>query len=144
MADRVASDHPSVRTVRATVTRRGGTRRLGLELPESVADDVPAEVVRLVIDDTEYHAPTSRSSGGGFIISGAYPNARKAREGDGPDVLAEWLRDNDRSAGRTVAFDIVVPSFRYGVRLPSEDAVYDTTEPPSKGLRDIADSLDGD
>lgn len=142
MADRIASDHHTIETVRATVIRRGGTRRLALELPDSIGDLVAADIGRLVIDGTEYHAPIS-SATGGLAVVGAYYNARKARERTGPNVLDRWLRSHDRSPGRTVAFDVVVPSFRYGLRLPNEDAVYDTSEPPNRGLRDIAERLDG-
>lgn len=143
MADRIASDHPTIETVRATVIRRGGTRRLALELPDSIGDLVAADIGRLVIDGTEYHAPISPAAGDGLAVMGAYCNARKARERTGPNALDRWLRRHDRSPGRTVAFDVVVPSFRYGIRLPNEDAVYDTSEPPNRGLRDIAKRLDG-
>jgi len=143
MADRVGSDHPSVETVRATVTRRGGTSRLGLELPASIVDQVETGVGRVVIDGTEYRSPLIGDADEGVRLGGAYHNARQARDRAGPDVLDAWLQDHDLSPGRTVAFDVIVPGFRYGVRLPSRSAVYDTSEPPNKGLQDIADTLDG-
>lgn len=142
MADRVASDHPSIETVRATVTRRGGTSRLGLELPVSIAGSVEVGVGRVVIGGTEYRSPIIEASDG-LRLTGAYHNARQARDRAGRDALDRWLRESDRSPGRTVAFDVVVPGFRYGLRLPSESAVYDTSEPPDKGLQDIAERLDG-
>lgn len=143
MADRVASDHPSIETARATVTRRGGTSRLGLELPASITDHVESGVGRVVLDGTEYRAPIIDAAGNGLLLAGAYPNARQARDRSGADVLDGWMQDNNLSPGRTVAFDVIVPGFRYGIRLPSESAVYDTSEPPNQGLQDIAENLDG-
>lgn len=143
MVDRVASDHPSIDTVRAQVIRRGGTSRLAIELPASVADRVDPGNARLVLDGTEYRAPITDADGGRHVVAGAYHNARQARERSGTDHLDAWLGANDVSPGRTVAFDVVVTGFRYGVRLPSESAVYDTSEPPDGGLRDIAENLDG-
>ena len=143
MADRVASDHPSVETVRATVRRRGGTSRRILELPASVADLVSGGLGRVVIKGTEFRSPIQAGPDGGFRILGAYPNARRARTRAGTDALDRWLRDHDLGPGRTVAFDVPVPAFRYGIRLPSDRPTYDTSEPPAQGLRDIAERLDG-
>lgn len=138
MAERVSSDHPSVETVRATVERAGGTRRPEVRLPEGELDERPGGVVRLVVDDREYHAPVE-----GGTIHGAFDNARLARERTGTNHLAEWIRDRGIDFGRSVLVDVVVPGERYGARLPGEEAVYAAVDPPSRSLRDIAERLDG-
>lgn len=139
MADRVSSDHPSVHAIRATVERAGSTRRPEVRLPASDADRVPDGVVRLVVDGREYRAPVD-----GDVIRGAYGNARLARERDGTNRLAAWIDEHDLGFGRAVLVDVVVPEFRFGLRRPGEQAVYDASEPPDGGLRDIAEGLDGD
>lgn len=140
MTDRVASDHPSVETYRATLGRYGGTRRPELRLPDAI--DVPdGDVIRLVIDGEECHAQIETRSDGTAVIRGAYANARLARDRGGDDRLAAWARDSGLDTGRSVLVDVVVSGVRYGLRLPGTDAVYGAGESPSESLRDIAEGL---
>ena len=143
MSDRVASDNPSVETLRAEVVRAGATRRPRL-LVEDGADRIPAgDVVRLVIDGDARYAPTTTDDDG-TRSAGAFDSACLARDRGGSNRLAEWLRAEDLGFGRSVAVDIVTPGYKYGLRRPGDRAVYTATEPPAAGLRDIADRLGDD
>ena len=144
MPERVPSDHPSVTTHRARLERSGGTRRPCLRLPAETAADVEAgDVVRLVLDDEEYHAPVT-SDTTGLVVRGAYDNRRMAREREGTNRLVEWAGQVDRGPGDAVELDAVVSGTLYGLRVPGVRAVYEATEPPSDSLSAIAESLDGD
>jgi hypothetical protein len=142
--ERVPSDHPSVTTHRAGLERSGGTRRSCLRLPAETADDVAAgDVVRLVLDGEECHAPVT-SDTTGLVVRGAYDNRRMAREREGTNRLVEWAGQVDRGPGDAVELDAVVPGTLYGLRVPGSRVVYEATEPPSDSLSAIAESLDGD
>lgn len=141
MTDRIRSDSPSVETVRATVARSGGTRRPEVRVPDSRAGDLPSDVVRVVLDGAEYHAPVANVSGA-TALRGAYDNARRAREREGTDRLAAWVADRDLDFGRSVLLDIVVPGEQYGLRAPGEEAVYAVRQGPSSDLQDIARDLE--
>jgi len=141
MADGVGSDNPSVRTLRGRLERRGGTRRPVVEVPDEERDSLPSEgTVRLVIDGDQRHAPVvSRGETRGF--AGAYDNARRARERDGADRLAEWAEREGVEFGRSVLVDVVEAGGVYGLRLPGEEAVYAVEPGPADSLRHIAEDL---
>lgn len=145
MPERVASDHTSVVTLRATLTRRGATTHSRLSLPAKATDHIPAKtVVRLVIDGATRHAQIREGVGGNLVIDGVADTPRLARSpGGGSDRLAEWVDAADVEFGRSILFDVVVPSFLYGLRLPGEHVVYDAVEPPDPGLASITEELDG-
>jgi hypothetical protein len=142
--DRIASDHASVDTHRASIERRGRTDRPRVDL--AAVPDLPTDsVVRLSLGGTVRHALIEASFDGTPGISGAYDNARLARApGEGTDRLGEWQTTNGLQFGRSVCFDVVVPGHAYGLRIPGERAVYSITEPPTDSLRSIARSLDGE
>ena len=154
MADRVGSDNPSVTTIRGTLTRRGGTRRPAVALPADERDALPAEgTVRLVIDGRERHAPVGERGGasaGGLgsessgtrAFFGAYDNARRARERDGTDRLAEWVEARGLDFGRSVLVDVVEAGEVYGLRVPGEESVYEAERGPAASLRSIAEDLE--
>lgn len=154
MGERVGSDHPSVRTIRGTLVRRGGTRRPAVEVPAEDSDSLPTEgTVRLVIGDRERHAPVGErggtntiggagASGGTRAFFGAYDNARRAREREGRDRLAEWVNERDLDFGRSVLVDVVEPGEVYGLRVPGEEAVYEARRGPAESLRNIAEDLE--
>lgn len=145
MAERVAADHPSVRTFRATVERSGATSRHRVQLPADAAADVPDGVVRVDLDGSRYHADVRAGRDGqGPVVRGAYDTARLARSpGEGPNRLAEWLDDVGLGSGRSVLVDVVVGGYLYGLRPPGTSRVYEAVEPPSDSLADIAEGLDG-
>ncbi|WP_135533986.1 MULTISPECIES: hypothetical protein [Halostella] len=145
MADRVPSDHDSVTTVRATLSTAGSTRRRRLELPADAAEEFPAdEVVRLVVDGSEFHARIETAlTDETRILSGAYDAPRFARSpGDAPDRLGPWLDDVDVAVGDSVLVDVVEPGFKYGVREPGERVVYEATESPDDSLAAIAERVE--
>ena len=145
MSDRVPSDHPTISTIDATLSRSGATDRPRIDIPAEAADDVPAgEVVRLVLDDQEYRTRIERAfSGDGLQIRGAYDSPRLARNpGDGENRLIEWYEDSGLAFGRTILLDVVTEGFKYGLRTPGSRAVYDATEAPSDSLASIAEQLE--
>jgi len=142
MPDRVTSE--SVRSVDAVVERRGSTSRPQLRVTD--ADAVPpGEVVRLVVDETQYRTRPAVDAGGDVVVRGAFATPRLARTpGEGENHLRAWLDDAGLDFGRTVHLDVVTPGFLYGVRAPGERATYEATEAPDEGLAAIARDLDGD
>lgn len=141
MSDRVASDGDAVTTYRARLARSGGTRRPCLRLPDEVAFDA-GDLIRLVLDDTEYHARVEADAQG-TLIRGAADNRRLARaDGEGANRLVEWVRSTDRETGQSVDLDEVTPGYLYGVRVPGERAVYAATRRPDSSLSSIAEGLD--
>jgi len=142
MADRVPSDHESVRTLRAAVARSGGTRRPCLRLPDGL-DVADGDVIRLVIDRTECYARV-RADSTGRLLRGAYENRRLARTpGEGANRLVEWLHDHDAEPDDALEFDVVRPGELFGVRRPGERTVYEAASGPPSSLADIARDLDG-
>ena len=143
MSDRVASDGDAVTTYRARLARSGGTRRPCLRLPDEVAAE-PGDLIRLVLDGTEYHARVEGDAEG-CLIRGASDNRRLARaDGEGANRLVEWVRGTDRETGESVDLDEVTPGYLYGVRVPGRRAVYTVTRQPDSSLSSIAEGLDGD
>lgn len=141
MSDRVASDGEAVTTSRARLARSGGTRRPCLRLPDEIAVE-SGDLIRLVLDGTEYHALVE-SDAEGSLVRGAFDNRRLARaDGEGENRLVEWVRDTDRETGQSVDIDEVTPGYLYGVRVPGKRAVYTVTRQPDSSLSSIAEGLD--
>ncbi|MFC6863578.1 hypothetical protein ACFQGE_08890 [Halomicroarcula sp. GCM10025817] len=142
MADRVPSDHDAVETHRVPIARVGRTDSPQVVLPDAVALE-DGSVVRVALDGTQYHAAVERDIDGDRVLSHVADNARLAREREGENRLAEWVRDADVSLGGSAHFDVVTPGHEYGLRTPGTRVVYTTTERPNRSLSDIAESLDG-
>ncbi|MFC6719381.1 hypothetical protein ACFQGT_03700 [Natrialbaceae archaeon GCM10025810] len=143
MADRISSDHPSVRTVRATLAETPSGVRV--EIPADERDAVPLEeVVRIVLDGTERFARPERAlTGDEGIVPGVYETPDGARDpAAGTDALPEWIDESDVRRGGSVLLDVVEPDFLYGLRAPGETAYYDAREPPSDSLARIAKDLE--
>lgn len=143
MPDRLASDHPSIETVRATLAETPTGVRI--DIPAEEGDRLPVgEVVRIVCDGRELFAVPDRALGGEDVrIPGLYDSPGYARDpGDGEDRLAEWAREGDARTGGSVLLDIVEPDFLYGVRAPGETAYYEAHEPPDDSLAAIAEDLE--
>ncbi len=142
MSNRLPSDSDSVETDRAELVRLGSARQQGIRLPESVGDDLAAgDLVRLVFDDSEYHAQIADDTRG-LLVRGAYDNRRLARStGEGTNHLASWLRKLGRESGNSVEFDTVVASEQYGLREPGKRTIYTVKQGPRSSLSSIAESL---
>ncbi|ESS11944.1 MAG: hypothetical protein A07HR60_01283 [uncultured archaeon A07HR60] len=139
---RLPSDHDSIDTHRAVVTRSGSTRRLVVSLP---ADSrLPTETtVRLYLGGDEYHVCPDESSNGP-ILRGAFDNRRLARTpGEGANRLAAWLNTHALEPDDPLDLDVIGEDDRLGLRLPGSRVVYDAPPGPSDSLADIANDLDG-
>lgn len=136
--------HESLTSVVGTVERAGGTRRLEVRLPADGDASFPVgDVVRVVLDGSEYRARVDRTADGTSVFRGAYDTPSQARDpGAATNRLREWVEDAGLEAGRSVHVDVVEASFKYGVRAPGEDATYESTGKPDAGLADIAASLE--
>lgn len=142
MPDRVAHDHPTVETLDGTLGRYGGTRRPEIRLPETDAVSV-GEVIRIVLDGSEYRTQIGRQSNGSPVINGAYETPRLARNpGSAADALQPWIADRNLDFGRTVHVDIVDPNYKIGLRAPGESATYTATGTPDDSLAAIAKDLE--
>lgn len=142
MADRLPSDHASVRTERAAVARSGGTRRPCLRLPDSLNLD-SEDLIRLVLDGDEYHARVQADSSG-LLLRGAYDLRSEAKDpGRAENRLVEWLQTNDCEPDDALDLDVLESGERYGLRLPGERVVYKDMSSPGSSLQDIATDLDG-
>lgn len=142
MADRVASDTPAVTSARVDLTTSGATDRPTVRIPPDADVVPPADVLRLVLDGTEYHAPFERALTGEAIeVSGAYDTPSLARERDGENRLRAWVEAADVRIGGSVLLDEVTPEFKYGLRAPGERAVYEATAAPDDSLSSIAEDL---
>jgi hypothetical protein len=143
MTQRVSSD--TTETVRATLAQAGATNRANIEIPADDEESFPAdEIVRIVMDDTEYRARIERPlTGDGRLIRGVYDTPRLARNpGEGENRLSEWFADSNRSFGQSVLIDVVEAGFKYGIREPGSRAVYEATEAPNGSLADIAQQVE--
>lgn len=141
MVDRVRHDATGLPTYDGLVTRQGRTGRYAIRFPREA--ELPVDkVVRIVLDGSEYRTQPRRPfQDEGIEIRGVYDSARNARESQATDThLRRWIDTNGLEAGRTVHLDVVVTEFRYGLRTPGEDAVYNASEPDSS-LRNIAEDL---
>ncbi|GAA0300609.1 DUF7112 family protein [Halarchaeum salinum] len=141
MAERVTSE--GVDTIDTVLERYGSTNRPQLRVSDP--DAVPTgEVVRLVVDETEYRARVEEDASGNAVLRGAFESPRLARTpGEGENHLRAWLNGLDLDYGRTIHLDVVTPDYKYGVRAPGERATYTATEAPDEGLASIARDLDG-
>ena len=143
MADRIAFDHPTVRTVPATVERVGPTRRSSIHVSEHL-DVEDGSVIRLVLSGSEYRAQVSVRADGTTELRGAFDTPRMARNPtDDENRLLEWIDERDLAFGRTVHLDVVETGYKYGLRAPGEEATY-TTGRPDDGLAAIAEDLEAD
>jgi len=141
MSNRLPSDSKSVETTRAELIRLGSARRQGIRIPDAAGDLAAGDLVRLVFDDTEYHAQIAEDTRG-LLIRGAFENRRLARSsGEGENYLANWLRKLGRESGNSVEFDIVVSGEQYGLREPGQRAVYTVKQGPRSSLSSIAEKL---
>ncbi|MFC4990228.1 MULTISPECIES: DUF7112 family protein [Saliphagus] len=143
MADRLASDHPSIETVRATLAETPTGVRI--DVPAEEADRLPVgEVVRVACNGDELFARPDRTLGGdGVRIPGLYDAPGYARDPGGcEDRLAGWVAEGDARPGGSVLLDIVEPDFLYGIRAPGETAYYEAREPPADSLSAIAEDLE--
>ncbi len=143
MSDRIPSDHPSVRTVRATCAETA--TGVKLEVPADDRDAFPTdEVVRVVLEGDELFARIERAlTGDALSVPGVYETPDGARDPSGAtDRLPGWVDDHDVPLGGSVLIDVVEPEFLYGCRAPGETAVYDAREPPSDSLSEIAKDLE--
>lgn len=142
MANRIPSDHDSVRTLAARVARSGGTRRPCVRLPDDV-DAADGDLVRVVLDREEYHAQVTTDATGP-LLRGAYDNRRLARTpGEGENRLVAWLDEHGNEPDDALDFDVVQPGELFGLRQPGERTVYEATSEPKSSLADIAENLDG-
>ena len=141
--ERIAHDNAAVRTVRATLARVGRTDRPRVDLPDDEDDSFPAgEVVRVALAGHTRHARVHRGLDDGLELRAVYDNTRQARADDGTDRLPGWVADRDLDFGRSVLVDVVEPGFFYGLRGPSETAVYEVPDQPDDGLAAIARDLE--
>lgn len=141
MPDRIGHDHPTVETVPATLARYGGTTRPEIRLDAERSAEV-GEIVRLVLDGTDYRSQVRSLGDGQRVLRGAYKTPRLARNpGSGTDFLEGWVRERDLEWGRTVLVDVIEPGYLFGLRAPGERATY-TPGRPEDGLADIARDLD--
>jgi hypothetical protein len=141
MTDRVTDD--GVASLAGTLARAGATRRLELRIPDSGHEFPTDDVVRVVLDGSEYRARVAATADGTPAFRGAYDTPSQARDpGSGENRLAEWVDSKGLDAGRSVHVDVVEPEFKYGVRAPGESATYQSTGTPDSTLSAIADSLD--
>lgn len=134
----------SLDTVVGTLERAGATRRLEVRLPSDAATEFPSgEVVRLVLDESEYRTRLDRTADGTPVVRGAYDTPSQARDpGASENRLDAWVEAENLDAGRSVHVDVVVPEFKYGVRAPGASATYRATKQPDSGLADIAKSIE--
>ncbi|MWV40504.1 hypothetical protein [Natrialba sp. INN-245] len=143
MADRISSDHPAVRTVRATCTET--TTGVRLDVPVDGRDAFPVDdVVRFVIDRDRLFGRVERAlTGEELSIPGVYETPDVARDpSGGVDRLTAWVDDSSVRVGGSVLIDVIEPEFLYGLREPGETTYYDAVEPPSDSLSEIASNLE--
>jgi hypothetical protein len=142
MADRIPSDHSTVESYRAALSRVGRTSRPRIELPPEL-DVTAGDLVRVSLGGTEYHARIESGPDGDPELRGAYDNQRLARtDGEGTNRLRAWVQAADVSIGRSVKIDVVTSGYKFGIRKPGERVVYTTRKPPDDGLGAIARDLD--
>ncbi|RQG94430.1 DUF7112 family protein [Natrarchaeobius chitinivorans] len=143
MTDRISSDHPSIRTVRATCTETAGGVRL--DVPADDRDAFPIDdVVRIVADRETLFARIDRAlTGDDLSVPGVYETPEAARDPGGQtDRLAEWTDEHEVRAGGSILIDVVEPDYLYGLREPGTTAYYDAVEPPNESLSAIAKRLE--
>ena len=145
MADRVSSDHPSIATVRATLTTTVTGHRI--EIPNEQKGAFPVdEVVRVELDGTERFARPERAwSDDALTVPGIYDTPDGARNpSEETDRLPAWIESADVRSEGSVLIDVVEPEFYYGLRAPGETRTYEAPEPPNESLASLARSLESD
>lgn len=143
MVDRIASDHPSISTIRASVVRHGGRgRRIELSSDGAV---IPETGVIEVIVDGRRRFGRCRTIADTPSIVGLY-DTRAAATGDidGENGLTSVLTAMDRPSGGSVLIDVIEPCQRIGFRAPGESAVYDAVRSRDSTLDDIARKFGGE
>lgn len=143
MTDRLASDHSSIRTVRATLSET--PTGVSIEIPGDDRNAFPAEsVVRVDLDGRERFAAIERAlTGSDLFVHGIYATPDGARDPRGEaDLLPEWVDEHDVRTGGSILLDVVEPDFYYGLRSPGETNYYDAVEAPSESLANIARELE--
>ena len=129
MPERIAHDHPTIETIAATVVRDGPTTRRVVEV-DAALDVTDGELVRVVLDGTEYRAQVEADSSGRFRFRNLAKTPSQAKNPtESENRLDEWIADRDISVGRTVHLDVVEPGFRYGLRAPGEEGIYQSGQP---------------
>lgn len=141
MADRIASDHPTIDSIRAEVVRHGGRRRR-LKVPASERTVVPGDgVIEVIVDERTCFARCQEIRDQPAIV-GLYDTMAAAKdEVTGSDWLVNWLDDNGHSIGSSVLLDVLQPGKRIGLRSPGDRAVYDVPQSPDNSLAEIARDL---
>lgn len=143
MTDRIAHDHPTVDTREATIERYGGTRRPEIQVEKRLTAE-PDTVVRLVLEGSEYRAPLEQTADSRPVFRHAAKTPRLARNPSATEnELVTWVRDHELEIGRTVFLDIIESGFKYGLRAPGDEAVYETGK-PRDSLANIAQKFDTD
>lgn len=143
MADRLASENPSVHTVRATLSETA--TGVSIAIPEDDRDAFPAgDVVRFDLDGHERFATVERAlTGNDLSIPGIYSTPDGARDPRSEtDLLPDWIDEHGARVGGSILLDVVEPDFYYGLRAPGETNYYDAVESPNESLADIARDLD--
>ena len=143
MTDRISSDHPSVETIRATVTETATGVRLDIPADDE-AQFPTGEVVRIVLEESERFGILERAmTDDRLLLRGVYESPNHARDPrNGTDRFEAWVDDVGIRTGGSVLVDVIEPSFLYGLRKPGETTVYDAHEPPSGSLSEIAKTLE--
>jgi hypothetical protein len=142
VSDRIPSDHDAVETHRVSVESIGRTDRPRVPIPDAV-DLGEGDVVGLALDGDQYYTLVETTFEGDLVVTRAGDNRRVAREGEGPNRLAEWIADGTVSYGGSAHFDVVTAGEEYGLRTPGRRTVYTVTGGPDDSLSDIASDLDG-
>ncbi|MBX0322810.1 hypothetical protein EGH21_07175 [Halomicroarcula sp. F13] len=142
MSERVPSDHDAVETHRVPVEAIGRTNRPRVVLPDTV-DLQDGDVVEMALDGDDYYAAVETSIEGDVVVTHVADNRRVARDHEGENRLAEWVRDGTVSLGGSAHLDVVTAGHQYGLRTPGTRVVYTATDAPDSSLSDIAQDLDG-
>lgn len=138
MPERVPSDHETVETSRVHLAQIGRTRRLQVELPDTIECAVD-DLVSLSLEADTCHAQVTASLDGTPTIRGAFPTRQLARSDDvESDKLSPYLDAHGLEAGDPLALDVLRNGYAYGLRRPGERVVYEPPEPPNSTLADIA------
>lgn len=141
MTERIASDHPSVETIRARVCRHAG-RRLRIDLVEDPDGIDPADgPIDAVVDD-QTRVVTIATVGQSIALTGVYRTMASARAGQqSANELRDVLASMDRTAGDAVLIDVIDPGERIGIRRPGDRVRYDARGGTDTSLDAIVDDV---
>jgi len=138
VTERVPSDHDTVETHRVHLAQVGRTRRLQVELPETLECPID-DVISLSLEADAYHAQVTASLDGPPTVRRAFPTRQLARSPDAEsDKLSPYLDAHGLDAGDPLALDVLRTGYAYGLRRPGERVVYAPPDPPNSTLVDIA------